>query len=60
MNVGAVKFLVENVAKNGALGLHSDCARRVSRQKRWFSDGSSQVYLSRETTEHTEHPLPER
>lgn len=53
------EFLVENGAKNGALGLYCESARRVSRQRRCFSNGSSQLYLSKATTEHTEHPLTE-
>ncbi|XP_053508463.1 glutaminase 2b isoform X1 [Ictalurus furcatus] len=56
INVGMAEFLVENGAKNGALGLYCESARRVSRQRRCFSNGSSQLYLSKATTE---HPLTE-
>ncbi|TSM44117.1 Glutaminase kidney isoform, mitochondrial [Bagarius yarrelli] len=48
-----VDFIAENIARNGALGLYSDSVRRLS-QQRCFSNGSSQLYFSRSTTERPE------
>ncbi|KAK3512598.1 hypothetical protein QTP70_017203 [Hemibagrus guttatus] len=54
INAGMVEFFVDNVAKNGALGLYSDSAQRVSRLRRCFSHSAPQLYLSGPTTETTE------
>ncbi|GAA6105859.1 glutaminase 2b, partial [Tachysurus ichikawai] len=51
INARMVEFIVENVTRNGALGLHSDCARQVSQQSRCLGHSASQLYLSKATTE---------